>query len=290
MSELRPASPVQRPETARPREAAPEVVPPAPAELLAVERHLAALPTFEGGSLVEDARLGVTLVRGPGGEPDLSYAALPRWSVEAWPSRLDAVRQHMRNDGLWPSLLWCAPLDRPIGLDRELPRHGWARVFGESVLWVGHASVVPHLDPRLRIEAVQSRSLPLHEEVEAGIFGLDRGLAERRRPAVAEALESGRIRAWIVWLDDEPVAVARLSQGEGVAALHGIGVVEGRRHQGFGTLVTTIATRAGLALGNRIVWLSVSEEDAEARSVYTRLGFAPLLTWARWLATEDAPG
>jgi len=254
---------------------------------VAVERHLVTLPTFEGGSFVEDAELGAVLVRGPGGEPDLSYAAMPRWSVDAWPSRLDAVSQRMRADGLWPSLLWCEPPDRPIGLARELPRQGWARVFGETVMWVGHASVVPHLDPRLRIEAIQERSLPLHEEVEARIFGLDRATAERRRPAVAEALGAGRVRAWIVWLEDEPVAVARLSQGDGVAALHGIGVVEDRRRLGFGTLITTIATRAGLALGNRIVWLSVSDADPVAKGLYARLGFAPLMTWSRWLAIQD---
>jgi ribosomal protein S18 acetylase RimI-like enzyme len=291
VSELRPASPVQRPETARPREAAPDVEPPTPAELVAVERHLVSLPTFEGGSVIEDDELGAVIVRGPGGEPDLSYAAMPRWSVDAWPARLDSVRQRMRAEGVWPSLLWCEPPDRPIGLPRELPGRGWAHVFGETVMWVGHASVVPHLDPRLRIEAVQERSLPQHEELETGIFGLDRALAERRRPAVADALRAGRVRAWIVWLEDEPVAVARLSQGDGVAALHGIGVTEARRRQGFGTLITTIATRAGLAMGNRIVWLSVSDADPIARRVYTRLGFAPLLTWSRWLATrDDAPG
>jgi ribosomal protein S18 acetylase RimI-like enzyme len=252
-----------------------------------VERHLVALPTFEGGSLVELDDLGAVLVRGPGGAPDLSYVALPRWSVDAWQSRLDDVRQRMRAAGLWPSLLWCEPPDRPIGLARELPARGWVHVFGETVMWVGHASVVPHLDPRLRIEAVQEPRLPLHEELEAGIFGLDRSLAEARRPAVAEALGAGRVRAWIVWLEDEPVAVARLSQGEGVAALHGIGVTEDRRRQGFGTLITTIATRAGLALGNRIVWLSVGDTDPIARSVYARLGFAPLMSWSRWMATED---
>lgn len=291
MSELRPATPAQRPETARPREGPrPEVEPPSPAELLAVERHLVALPTFEGGELVDDAELGVAMVRGPGSEPDISYAAMPRWTVAEWPARLDAVSQRMRGEGAWPSLLWCDPLDRPIRLDRELPRHGWAPVFGETVMWVGHASIVPHLDARLRIEAVQAHRLPLHEELESSIFGMGRVQAERRRPALIAGLQTGRVRAWIVWLEDEPVAVARLTQGDGTAALQGIGVVEGRRGQGLGTLITTIATRAGMALGNRIVWLSVSEANSVARGVYARLGFAPLLTWTRWLLTEERDG
>jgi len=92
LSELRPVSPIQRPESARPREAPPpEVEPPSPQELLAIERHLVVLPTFEGATVEGDAELGVTFVRGPGTEPDMSYAAMLRWSVEAWPSRLTAL-------------------------------------------------------------------------------------------------------------------------------------------------------------------------------------------------------
>ncbi len=290
MSELRPASPLQRPETARPREGAiPEIEPPTAAELAAIQRHLVALPEWEGGTVTEDAALGVTLVRGPGNGPDVSYAAMPRWRADEWPQRLLAVRERMRADGAWPSLLWCDRLDRPVGLDRELQRQGWVKAIAETVLWVGHASVVPHLDPLLRIEAVRPRSLLTHGAIERRIFGIGVPEAEaaRRCAGMTAALETGRLRAWIVWLYDKPVAVARLSQGDGVAALQGIGVVEGRRRQGLGTLVTTIATRAGMAVGNRIVWLSVREDNAAAVSVYERLGFRRAFSWARWLVTED---
>jgi ribosomal protein S18 acetylase RimI-like enzyme len=288
VSELRPDSPLRRPETARPREATvPRVEPPSGAELAAVQRHLVALPEWEGGRVGADEALGVTLVRGPGNGPDTSYAAMPRWSAADWPERLRGVSERMRAEGAWPSLLWCDGLDRPPGLDLELERRGWVRALGETVLWVGHASVVPHLDPSLRIEAVQPASLATHELLERRIFGIDAAHAERRRAAMLAALEHSRLRAWIVWLQDEPVAVARLSQGEGVAGIHGVGVVPGRRGQGFGRLVTTIATRAGLALGNRIVWLSVQEENDRAVRVYARLGFERAFAWARYLVTED---
>jgi ribosomal protein S18 acetylase RimI-like enzyme len=93
-----------------------------------------------------------------------------------------------------------------------------------------------------------------------------------------------------VWLGDEPVAVARLSQGEGTAGLQGIGVVEEHRGQGYGTLITTVGTRAGLAMGNRLVWLSVREENERALAVYGRLGFERAFSWIRWLVTEDSRG
>jgi ribosomal protein S18 acetylase RimI-like enzyme len=64
-------------------------------------------------------------------------------------------------------------------------------------------------------------------------------------------------------------------------------VVPSRRGQGFGTLVTTVATRAGLALGNRIVWLSVREDNEAAVRVYSDLGFVRAFAWSRYLVTED---
>jgi ribosomal protein S18 acetylase RimI-like enzyme len=288
MSERRPSSPLRRPDTARPREASvPDVAPPSAEELAAIQRHLVALPEWEGATVEVDDQLGVTFVSGPGSGPDTSYAALPRWSWQAWPERLQLVRQRMLGAGAWPSLLWCDGLDQPMGLDRELERQGWIRALAESVLWVAHASVVPHLEPSLRIEAVQPRSLATHEALERSIFGIAAGHAERRRKSLLSNLESGRLRAWIVWLGEEPVAVARLLQGDGVAAILGVGVVPGRRGQGFGTLVTTVATRAGLALGNRIVWLSVAEENEAALRVYSRLGFERAFAWTRYLVTED---
>jgi ribosomal-protein-alanine N-acetyltransferase len=255
-------------------------------ELAAIQRHLAILPALEGGTVRELPELGIILVAGASHGLDGSYAALPRWTAETWQERLLAVRDLMHAEGVWPSLLWCDRLDRPIGLDRQLAPQGWARVHGETVMWVGRASVVPHLDPTLRIEAVQPRSSARHERIERLVFGIDAGQAERRRDALLGGLEGGRLRAWIVWLEDEPVAVARLSLAEGMAALQGIGVVEGHRGHGLGTLITTVATRAAMALGHRIVWLSVRDDNPAARRVYERLGFGPAFAWSRWLATE----
>jgi predicted GNAT family acetyltransferase len=134
---------------------------------------------------------------------------------------------------------------------------------------------------------VQARSLETHEALERRIFRIGADQAERRRAALGRALEAGRLRAWIVWLGDEPVAVARLSQGDGATGLQGIGVVQEHRGQGYGTLITTIATRAGMATGNRLVWLSVHEDNDAAVRVYSALGFQRAFSWTRWLMTED---
>jgi ribosomal protein S18 acetylase RimI-like enzyme len=265
----------------------PDVAPPSRDELEAILAHLVMLPAQEGASVEVDDELGVIFVRGPGIGPDLTYAARPRWSSETWPASLAAVRERILDAGGWPSLLLTDKLDRPPHLEAEVERLGWMRVTGESVMWVGRASVVPHLDPGLRIEAVRTRSLETHEALERRIFGLGADQAQRRRDALGAAIDAGRLRAWLVWLADEPVAVARLSQGDGVAGLQGIGVVAERRGKGYGTLITTVATRAGLATGNRLVWLSVREDDDTALGVYSGLGFQRAFTWSRWLVTED---
>lgn len=297
MSELRPGSPTRRPETARPRgaggdahgapEAAPEVDPPTPAEIDRIARQLVSLPVGGNGTITQDAELGVTLIRGSGYGPDAYYATAPRWRADTWRDSLARVSDHLRDAGAWPSLLLCDALDQPSDLAEHLEGEGWTLVTDETVMWVGHASIVPHLDPLLRIEALQVKSVADHEHIEREIFGIAPSEAERRRKAVTAALEAGTARGWIVWLDEEPVAVARMAQGDGVAALQGIGVVEARRRQGFGALITTIATRAAMAVGNRIVWLSVNEDDPAAMRIYRRLGFAPLFGWTRWLLTED---
>lgn len=284
MSELRPPGPALRPDTARPREEDdPPVDPPSPLELERVGQHLCALPAEMGATAARDPDLGVLMVRHPGAGPEANFAALPRWTDEGWRGSLERVARAMSSTGAWPSLLLTDRLDQPPELGAHLPSAGWAPARTESVLWVGRASKVPHLDTSLRLEAVQPRSVADHETLERRVFGLPSSAAEGRRVALADALATGRLRAYLVRLHDRPVAVARLSQGEGVAGLYAIGVEEEQRGKGLGRLVTAIATRAGLALGNRLVWLSVEDGNDAAQRLYAGLGFAPAFSWTRWM-------
>jgi ribosomal protein S18 acetylase RimI-like enzyme len=297
MSELRPATPVRRPETARPRtadeethdHAEPEIVidPPTAAEIDAIQRHLACLPIHSGASATLEPAMGALLVRQPGAGPAGNYAAMPRWKPQSWQPSLSRLVHLYRRYGDWPSLLVADELDQPRNLGGALRRMGWHAVQHETVLWVGRASVIAHLDPRMRIEAVQPRTVEVHEAVEREIFGVPPEMAETRREAIATALAGGGLRAFVVRIDDEPVAVARLSQGEGVAGLYAIGVREPWRGQGYGTLITTVATRAGMAIGNRIIWLSVEDGNDVARHVYEKLHFRPAFAWKRWIASPE---
>lgn len=290
MGELRPTSPVTRPVTARSRaEAAAEAVKvgaPTPAEVESIARHLSTLAVYSGATAVDDPHLAALLIRAPGGGTALNYAAMPQWTAANWREMVAQLSEAMRAAGEWPSLMVAERVDRPIDLERELPSSGWTQVCHETVMWVGAASVVPHLDPSLRIEAVQPNAVEAHQELEAQVFGLGRRNLAARGTDLADALRSGHVRAYVVRVAGEPVAVARLSVGEKDAGLYGLGVAENWRRRGMGTLLTTVATRAGLALGRRIVWLSVEDANEGAREMYELLGFRPLFGWSRWVTRD----
>lgn len=284
--EGRPTTPPRRPTTARPRpgegEGTPE--PPSAEELAAVERHFLELARLSGAQVEPDAALGVTLVSHPTFGLPLDYATSVRWSEGEWRGRLRILEERVRERGVTPQLMLLDGFTSPPDLAARVRSLGWVSVLHETVLWTRRAAVVPHLDPWLRIEAVTHSSAAEYERVERGIFGLPERLADDRLAALKEALGGGRLRAYLVRLRGEPVATTRLSAQEGVAGLHGVGVAEDHRRRGFGTLITTVATRAALATGNRLVWLSVAEANAGARALYAALDYRPAFDWQRLVA------
>ena len=282
MTEGRPTTPTRRPATARPRpdpsRERPE--PPSPEELAAIERHLVELARLSGAR-VEADRSGALLVLHPAYGLGLNYATQVRWSEGDWEERLADAADRLAALGERPQLLVAEGSTTPPGLAQRLLASGWRRIATETVLWTRRAAVVPHLDPSLRIEAVTSASAALYEQVEREIFGVPGVLADERTRRLVEATEAGAVRAYLVRLAGEPVATARLSSFEGLAALHGIGVVEGHRRKGLGTLATAVATRAGLATGARLVWLSVAPDNEPAVRLYAALDFQQAFGWHR---------
>lgn len=223
------------------------------------------------------------LVRRSHRGPAFNYLAAIRWTDADWQSCLEQAVARFRELEEWPSLLVAEGLTTPAGLSQALERQGWATMERERVLWTRRAAVVPHLHRSLRVEAVVPRSAAVHERLERQVFELSEATADDRTAMLRRAIEAGRLRAWIVRLDGEPVAVARLTARDGVAALYGIGVAEGYRGRGLGRLITTVAVRAGLATGNGLVWLSVDESNAVARTLYAALDFRPAFAWTRLL-------
>jgi ribosomal protein S18 acetylase RimI-like enzyme len=276
-------TPLRRPESARPRsdrEEPDDVAPPDEGELEQIERGLVRLAQLLGATVTNDPTLRLTLVRWPGHGPAFNQAALVRWPQKGWEPLLERLTVLFRRDEAYPAVVVAEGRTTPRDLAGRLVGLGWIRLITETVLWTRRARAVPHLDPSMRVESVTPRTVAEHEAVERAIFGLPPAEADGRAAALRVTLEAATQRAYLIRVGGEPVAAARLVPAEGAAALHGIGVVEAHRRKGYGTLATTIATRAALATGHRLVWLSVASDNAPALAMYEGLGFRPAFSWS----------
>jgi ribosomal protein S18 acetylase RimI-like enzyme len=278
---------VKRPATARKRgsSGAAEVDQDAPTtdELAAIERGLVELPKYSGAEVNDRADLGVvlSLLRGRG--PGYNFASCMRWGKRDVTERLAGVGRAMSDFGEWPALAVVDGVSTPPDLGGRLADAGWVQTETERLMWTRVPPGVPHLDPSLRLEAVTPRTAAVYERVERDIFGLPADFASQRTAALSYSLSAGWLRTYLVHLNGQPVATTRLATGDGVASIFGVGVVPEQRRRGLGTLVTAVATRAGLAAGNKLVWLSVNELNDPALRIYQRLGYQPSARWSRWV-------
>ena len=284
------STPPVRPASARTRTDAPESdagAPPTQAELEAIEWQRVRWVTLLGASVERDEALGVALASHDARGAGLNFAACVRWPAAQVGERLSILETRMRSAGVWPQVVVTDGLTQPADLSDHLRTAGWVPIGSERIMWTRHASVVPHLDPALRIEAVTRATALDVARLEAVSFELDPREIDQSAHLLGGAVESGATRGFLVRLAGEAVASARLMPGEPgsrVASLHAIGVAERHRRRGYGRLITAVATRAGLATGHPLVWLSVDGDNASAIDMYRGLAFDFTFTWARWAA------
>jgi ribosomal protein S18 acetylase RimI-like enzyme len=278
---------IQRPPNARARRETSEAPPTGPdaAESKAIERAQARLVELGGAARIEDPDRRATLLEWPGRGPAFNHATCLRWSDDDWADQASRVAARFVDRGEAPCLIVSDGLATPVDLAERLRDAGWLEIGHEIVLWTRRAAVVPHLDGELRLEAVTPARIDAYESLERRIFGISEREAGDRRAALAASIDGGPIRAYVVREAGAPVATARLLVEDRLAAIHGLGVVPERRRHGLGRYLTTIVTRAGLALGASLVWLSVDVDNAAARALYDGLDYRPAFDWHRFLST-----
>jgi ribosomal protein S18 acetylase RimI-like enzyme len=287
MSEAESRTAPRRPATARPREdaeTAETMAPPSAVELDSIERSQIEWQRLLGAEIVEDDQLGAVLIHHTDPAPGFDVTVRIRWPNADVPDRLAVLEDRMRGQDRWPSIVYSEGLSEPTDLGPLLAEAGWVRVAGERIMFTRHAPVVPHLDPSLRMEAVTGASAIETARLEAEVFGQTPEWVEGRAKLLARAVESGAVRAILLRLLREPVATLRLAPFERVAGIHGVGVTSKQRGRGYGRMITAIATRAGLATGHGLVWLSVDEANTPAVQLYRSLGYEPSFAWSRWVA------
>src|SRR4051812_33111908 len=252
--------------------------------MAAIEDDRLRWATLVGASVEDNIDLGGQLVTHAAPGSSLNFVGRIRWQEGHVAGRLERVIETMRDRGTWPSVVVCEGLTTPTDAPRRLSAAGWLPVFSDRNMFTRHPAVVPHLDPELRVEAVTPATALESVRLETTAFGLMPDAIGESAEQLAESVAAGTTRGFLLRLRGETVATVRLVPGPMVAGLHAIGVDPRHRRRGYGRMLTAIATRAGIATGHRLVWLSVLEENAAAIKLYTSLGFEPTFRWTRWLA------
>ena len=160
----------------------------------------------------------------------------------------------------------------------------WMPLSSERIMYSRHPAVVPHLDPGLRVEAVTPASALECARLETANFGLLPD-AIGEAPSCSPSRSAMARRAPSCCVSCASRSPRRASCPDpGSAGLHAVGVAARHRRRGYGRLITAVATRAGLATGHKLVWLSVDEDNRVAVDLYRSLGFEPSFSWTRWAA------
>jgi ribosomal protein S18 acetylase RimI-like enzyme len=177
---------------------------------------------------------------------------------------------------------------RPLGVDIAVGRHpsvdrairevGLKRLFA----WPGMAVAVadlPEIEPPegIRVEPVTDRrGAAAIARVEQDGFGSEPEIAERFYAAASYG--GGGARSFVAWDGDEPVGMAAAYLHAGAIGIFGVAVVPAARRRG---IATTLSITAAHAFPADLAWLHTN--DAQARSVYERLGFREIAEWEVWV-------
>jgi ribosomal protein S18 acetylase RimI-like enzyme len=177
---------------------------------------------------------------------------------------------------------------RPLGVDVAVGRHPSVdravRSAGLSLLFSWPAMAVrvddlPHrpLPDGVRVEPVtDERGAAAIARVEQVGFGSEQEIAERFYAAASYGVEGAR--SFVAWDGDEPVGMAAAYLHAGAIGIFGVAVVPAARRRGIASALSVIAARVFPA---DLAWLHT--DDAQARSVYERLGFREVAQWEVWL-------
>ena len=204
-----------------------------------------------------------------------------RFSRSSAPRRLDALlaryRRHCRGMALWISPA-ATPDTLPALLhDRELRCR---KHFPAMVRTLRHRVRLPTPPDGLEIRAV--RTLDEYERLPYPSIGpltttLRRVAFERLHRLLAD--RKGRTRAFVAWLDGQPVGAIELFHGTESAGVHGLSVLD--RYQGRGiasALLEEGCREAGNEGFDHVVLLATTE----GQRLYQRRGFVEVGRFGYW--------
>jgi N-acetylglutamate synthase len=225
-----------------------------------------------GWQAPEEERLGGWLLRSAAGFTGRANSALALGDPGV-PAAVAAQRvRTWYQDRVLPGMISVAyPAGQPhrSPLDVLLDRQGWTVRAGEATVMVAGADAVTGAATG-GSERVEIAALP--DEAWLGRYHY-RG---QQLPAVAiRLLTSAPWQAFAsVRCGGQTIAIGRVAAAGGWAGLTAIEVDPRYRRRGLGATVTAALAAAAAGQGARQLYLQVEDDNAAARALYRRLGFA----------------
>jgi N-acetylglutamate synthase len=230
----------------------------------------------DGWRAPEQAALGGWRLRAAGGFTGRANSALavgdPGMPVEA---AIDEVACWYEARGLRPMVSVAFPGGRPehSDVDRRLAARGWA---------VDHGAIVMTAAPDVVAERAErpapgttAAHVGLDAEPDDGWLALYRPRGRKPPPVVIRLLTSAPWQAFgSVREGGRTVAIGRVAIAAGWAGLTAVAVDPARRRRGLGGAITAALINAAAERGATGIYLQVENDNAAARSLYRRQGFA----------------
>jgi N-acetylglutamate synthase len=240
----------------------------------------------DGWRAPEEAALGGWRLRAAGGFTGRANSALavgdPGLPLA---QAIDEVSRWYRARELPPMIAIAFPAGRPqdSAVDRFLAGLGWPVSHGAVVMTADPAAVASQGNGQDRVD--------IDPEPDDGWLGLHRFRGGKPPPVSRRLLMSAPWQAFgSVREDGRTIAIGRVAQARGWAGLTAVEVDPGRRRRGLGGAITGALAAAAARHGATVLYLQVVGDNAAARSLYRRAGFADHHEYHYRVAPEPGRG
>lgn len=180
-----------------------------------------------------------------------------------------------------PCMVRITPFSQPEGLDASLAERGWMRLDDTRVMLLHRlgdlgGAAAPPLPDGLRLKA-------LNAEAFAEAVGKLRASPLPQRAAHAQRLRSSPVpySGWALLhhSEEQVLACGQLALEEDMAGLYDIYTAAAHRGQGWAGVLCRHLLAKAHELGARCAYLQVEADNAPARRIYHRLGFADVYAY-----------
>lgn len=170
-----------------------------------------------------------------------------------------------------PFFVRITPFTQPPGLDALLEARGWGRIDDTRVM------VLPSFEPPASISWPLNAELrPLDSAAFAQTVGDLRGSPLPQRVAHAQRLQASPVpySGWVVTSASGLMACGQFAIEDDLVGLYDVYTAPAFRGQGWARRLCAALLGRAHALGARAAYLQVEADNAPARAIYHRLGFA----------------